>query len=115
MADLSRVFLPFALACFALLSEQSTVDPADHSSQLEEIASVPANPAEKDGNVAPSTATAEQKAPAQSPSIIEMLEGRESDLTLWASIAAVAFIIGWICGGNYYLRRDRTRRTKLRF
>jgi hypothetical protein len=44
-----------------------------------------------------------------------MLEGRENDLVLWASIAGVAFIIGWICGGNYYVRRDRSRRRKLRF
>ena len=46
---------------------------------------------------------------------IEMLEGRENDLFLWVSIAAVAFAIGWIFGGNYYLRRDRARSKKLRF
>jgi hypothetical protein len=51
----------------------------------------------------------------KSPSIIQMLEGREKDLILWASIAVGAFIIGWILGGNYYLRRDRARSRKLRF
>ena len=59
---------------------------------------------------------AEQKSPAaKSPSIIQMLEGRENDLIIWLAIAVIFFIVGWICGGNYYLRRDRRRRTKLRF
>jgi hypothetical protein len=50
-----------------------------------------------------------------SPPLIDLLEGREADLVLWVTIAVVFFLIGWICGGNYYLRRDRLRRTKLRF
>jgi hypothetical protein len=59
---------------------------------------------------------AEQKIPAaKSPSIIQMLEGRENDLILGLSIAVIFFVVGWICGGNYYLRRDRARRRKLRF
>jgi uncharacterized membrane protein len=36
-------------------------------------------------------------------------------MMLWAAIAIVFFLIGWICGGHYYLRRDRARRTRLRF
>jgi hypothetical protein len=44
-----------------------------------------------------------------------MLEGREHDLVIWASIGVVAFVIGWILGGNYHLRRDRARSRKLRF
>jgi hypothetical protein len=51
----------------------------------------------------------------KAPSLIELLEGRETDMMLWAVIAIVFFLIGWICGGHYYLRRDRARRTKLRF
>jgi hypothetical protein len=51
----------------------------------------------------------------KSPSLIELLEGRETDMMLWAAIAFVFFLIGWICGGHYYLRRDRVRRNKLRF
>jgi len=59
---------------------------------------------------------AEQKIPAvKAPSIIQMLEGRENDLILGLSIAVIFFVVGWICGGNYYLRRDRARRRKLRF
>jgi uncharacterized protein YraI len=49
------------------------------------------------------------------PSLIELLEGREADMMLWGAIAVAFFLIGWVCGGNFYLRRDRLRRTKLRF
>ncbi len=61
------------------------------------------------GNPDPSPAA---KPPA---SIMQMLEGRERELLFAAAIAAAFFAIGWICGGHYYLRRDRYRRTKLRF
>src|SRR6266545_5491436 len=44
----------------------------------------------------------------KSPSILQMLEGHERELMIAAAIAAAFFFfIGWICGGNYYLRRDR--------
>jgi hypothetical protein len=49
------------------------------------------------------------------PSLIQLLEGREADIALWLAIAVAFFFIGWICGGNYYVRRERHRRTKLRF
>jgi uncharacterized protein YraI len=55
--------------------------------------------------------TAQEK----SPSLIQLLEGREPDMILWAAIAVAFFLIGWICGGNFYLRRDRVKRTRLRF
>lgn len=51
----------------------------------------------------------------KSRSIMQMLEGHETELLVAAAIAVVFFSIGWICGGNYYLRRDRRRRSKLRF
>jgi hypothetical protein len=57
----------------------------------------------------------EQKSAAKSPSILQMLEGRETELMIAAAIAATFFLIGWICGGHYSLRRDRRRRTKIRF
>jgi len=67
---------------------------------------------------APAAAVApeEQSATAvKSPSILQMLEGHEDELMIAAAIAAAFFFVGWICGGNYYLRRDRKRRNKIRF
>ena len=58
----------------------------------------------------------EQKSSAEKPpSILQMLEGHEPEMLGAAAIALAFFFIGWICGGNYYLRRDRRQRTKLRF
>jgi hypothetical protein len=57
----------------------------------------------------------EQKSTPKSPSILQMLEGHETELMIAAAIAATFFLIGWICGGHYSLRRDRRRRTKIRF
>ena len=47
--------------------------------------------------------------------IIKVLEGKEWKILLWLVAGLCIFIVGWICGGNYYLRRERTRRTKLHF
>jgi hypothetical protein len=49
------------------------------------------------------------------PSIVEMLEGHENELIIGGAIAAAFFILGWICGGNYYLRRERRQRNRIRF
>jgi hypothetical protein len=57
----------------------------------------------------------EKNAAGKSPSILQMLEGHETELMIAAVIAATFFLIGWICGGRYSLRRDRRRRTKIRF
>ena len=45
---------------------------------------------------------------------MEMVEGHETELLVAAAIAVAFFSVGWVCGGNYYLRRDRRRRTQLR-
>ncbi len=47
--------------------------------------------------------------------IIKLLEGKEWGILWWLGLAVGVFFLGWICGGNYYLRRDRIKRTKLRF
>jgi hypothetical protein len=75
---------------------------------------------EKSTTEKPPVKTAEQPenlgAPAaKAPSLIDLLQGREADMILWLAIAAVFFLLGWVCGGNFYLRRDRVKRTKLRF
>jgi hypothetical protein len=67
-------------------------------------------------SVAPVDNSLERKMPpAKSLSILQMLEGHETELIVATIIAVAFFFIGWICGGNYYLRRDRRRRTKIRF
>lgn len=120
MVGVSRVFLPFVLVCLALLWDESRLESSDQNAATDNTAvlasaSTP-TPTQKRESSIPTSPVAEQKAPAEkSPSIIQMLEGRENDLILWVSIAAVAFAIGWIFGGNYYLRRDRARSKKLRF
>lgn len=58
---------------------------------------------------------ARPEAKARPLPLIRLLEGREMEILWWLGVALCIFIIGWICGGNYYLRRDRIRRTKLRF
>jgi hypothetical protein len=58
----------------------------------------------------------ENAAPSPQPSsLIRVLEEREDELMLWLTIAITFFIVGWICGGNFYLRRERKRSRKLRF
>ena len=51
----------------------------------------------------------------ETPSVLRMLEGREQDLLMTAGIAVAFFLFGWLCGGIYHVRRERTRQTKLRF
>lgn len=47
--------------------------------------------------------------------LVKVLEGKEWEMLWWLGAVLCIFVIGWICGGNYYLRRDRVRRTKLHF
>lgn len=47
--------------------------------------------------------------------VIKVLEGREWEVLGWLGVALCIFILGWVCGGNYYLRRDRIKRTKVHF
>jgi hypothetical protein len=54
-------------------------------------------------------------AEAKSQSILQMLEGRETEVKIGLIIAAFAFILGWVCGLGYYERRERKWRHKLRF
>lgn len=53
--------------------------------------------------------------PAKAPSLIQRLEGREGDVMIGLAIAAVFFLVGWIGGGIHARRRERSRRTRLRF
>ena len=121
MVGVSRVVLPVILTCTVLVSDPSRLEPSDKKPRMKKpvvlaAASTTTAPTQKPETSIPNPPAAEQENPAEkSPSIIQMLEGRESDLLVWLSIAVVSFMIGWIFGGNYYLRRDRVRRRKLRF
>jgi hypothetical protein len=66
---------------------------------------------------APQTTPAEQAnaSDAKSQSILQMLEGHETEVKIGLIIAASAFLLGWICGVGYYERRQRKWRHKLRF
>jgi hypothetical protein len=126
MVGVSRVLLPFALIFFARFAGQSPGEFPHNQTSTEKLRDATR---EAGGLSVPLTEIrgalvwAGEASPAKepntsaekSPSIIQMLEGRESDLLVWLSIAIVFFMIGWILGGNYYLRRDRVRRRKLRF
>ncbi len=78
------------------------IDPSKAPSQ-----SIPGVPVERPAD--------SKSQPKKSPSILQMLEGHEQEVLIGAAIATAFFLIGWIGGGNYYLRRERRRRTKLRF
>ena len=116
----TRIFLLLILTCGAILKDLSEVEAAKRKATAQSTtvlaASTTKTPAQKPDPSPPTSPVADQKESAEkSPSIIQMLEGRENDLILWASIAVVAFAMGWVFGGNYYVRRDRARSRKLRF
>jgi uncharacterized protein YraI len=46
---------------------------------------------------------------------IEMGRERLLEIAAWLAAALCIFILGWVFGGNYYLRRDRNERNKLHF
>jgi uncharacterized protein YgiM (DUF1202 family) len=54
-------------------------------------------------------------AEAKSQSILQMLEGHETEAKIGLLVAGIAFVLGWLCGGGYYARRERKSRHKLRF
>jgi hypothetical protein len=58
---------------------------------------------------------APKAAAAKPQSILQMIEGHETEFKIGVLIAVGSFVLGWICGGSYYVRRERKRRGKLRF
>jgi len=102
---------PVALSAAPTALSPATLEPALQDSEPLGVK------AETKTSQAPVIADANDSRTVQtkSPPLIQLLEGREADIVLWLAIAVAFFLIGWICGGNYYLRRDRLRRTRLRF
>jgi hypothetical protein len=64
---------------------------------------------------APPAAAAKTKTPdGKAPSLLQMLEGHESEVKIGLLVAGVTFVIGWFCGGHYYIRREHKYRRRLR-
>lgn len=81
----------------------------------EDIVTGPSEVLEKDLPISPSPEVARKTSEGKPLPLIKVIEGREWEILRWFGAAFCVFIIGWICGGNYYLRRDRIRRSKLHF
>lgn len=60
--------------------------------------------------VAEMTQTTDGKA----PSLLQMLDAHESEVKIGLLVAGIAFVIGWFCGGHYYIRREHKHRRRLR-
>jgi uncharacterized protein YgiM (DUF1202 family) len=64
---------------------------------------------------APSSKDSSSATAGKSPSVLQMMEGHENEVMIAAAVGAACFIIGWVLGGHYYLRRDRSRRRRIQF
>jgi len=79
---------------------------------------VPA-PATQAAKAPPPNAAATEVAKAQTtqgkaPSLLQMLDAHESEVKIGLLVAGIAFVIGWFCGGHYYVRREHKHRRRLR-
>lgn len=50
----------------------------------------------------------------KAPSLLQMLDAHESEVKIGLLVAGIAFVIGWFCGGHYYIRREHKHRRRLR-
>ena len=96
------------------VNEKSTVKAVESPARAAGRSDIAPQPQSK--SIVPIQNMQKEKALPEKPrSIMQMLEGHETELLVAAAIAVAFFSVGWVCGGNYYLRRDRRRRTQLRF
>jgi SH3 domain-containing protein len=66
-------------------------------------------------SVAASAEPAETKTTdGKAPSLLQMLDAHESEVKIALLVAGIAFVIGWFCGGHYYIRREHKYRRRLR-
>ncbi len=64
----------------------------------------------------PQTNPVEKESPKDNPPLTMGIGlGHLLVIVMWIAAALCIFILGWILGGNYYLRRDRIDRSKLHF
>jgi hypothetical protein len=50
----------------------------------------------------------------KSPSLLQLLEAHETEVKIALVVGGVAFVLGWVCGGLYSVRRERKYRRRLR-
>ncbi|MFQ5904552.1 MAG: SH3 domain-containing protein [Candidatus Binatia bacterium] len=81
----------------------------------EDIVTEPSEILEKDLPISPPLEVERETPKGRPLPVIKVLEGKEWEILRWFGAALCIFIIGWICGGNYYLRRDRINGSKLHF
>ena len=99
-----------------LVKEARPAAAADPASQSPTVAPPKAGESSKTAtSPTPAAAVPQRAAEAKSQSILQMIEGHEAEVKIAALVAALAFVLGWFCGGTYYLRRERKARRKLRF
>jgi uncharacterized protein YgiM (DUF1202 family) len=55
-----------------------------------------------------------QTTDGKAPSLLQMLDAHESEVKIGLLVAGIAFVIGWFCGGHYYIRREHKHRRRLR-
>ena len=72
-------------------------------------------PAMPPSPTAPPVNVQSSPAPAKSSALIQMIEGRETETLVCLGVSVLTFLLGWICGGIYALRRDRLKRGRLVF
>jgi hypothetical protein len=63
---------------------------------------------------APVEAARANPADEKSPSLLQLLEAYEKEVKIALVVAGVAFVLGWVCGGFYSVRRERKYRRRLR-
>jgi len=106
--------------------QPETVRPEPVAEQPEEVLPTPIEaqlevPVEKTPASPPEIVSSPPKTLAVVPRKIETSvpvkasQGRVWAIISWILVPSCIFVLGWILGGNYYLRRDRIERTKLRF
>ncbi len=77
------------------------------------VEKTPASPPEFESSPPKTQAVVPRKIETSVP--VEASQERVWEIVSWILVPSCIFVLGWILGGNYYLRRDRIERTKLRF
>jgi len=73
-----------------------------------------AQPPAPDSKVASAEVASTNTPDGKIPSLLQILAAHESEVKIGVLIAGVAFVIGWFCGGHYYIRREYRQRRRLR-